>query len=539
MPDFPDGGPRGPIDPRQPLPPELDPRGRRAARVAARQRDRRAAETADVTLRGGAPIRRSTGRRPRDVRIGVLIGTRFVAAGLSLAVLIGSFWAWSTWRKFTADIPHGAAVAPLASGKKDIDGTAQNILLLGNDSRAGATPAELKALGTQNDGGSANTDTMMLMHLPANGSKASVISFPRDSYVAIPGYGSNKLNAAYPDGYNAAKAKGATELDAESAGIAVLSATLSQLTGLHIDHYMMINLLGFYRISNAIGGVPVLMCTAVKESNSGINLPAGLTKNLEGSQALAFVRQRYGFANGLGDLDRIKRQQYFLTQVFHTVTKAGTLLDPFKIQDLLNAVSSSLITDPSIDILGLANDFQQMSSGNLTFQTVPTDGFADNSAGSVVVVHPAAVQAFVQNLIDPVATPTPTTVAPSTVTVDVLNGSSENGAASRAGDALKAHGFVIDQVGTAPTQLATTTVEYPAGSADQAATVAQYVPGAKIAASSTVQRVTLVLGTDGAAVGTATPTAAAAPTTSTAPAATTAAAATGLVGVPNQPGCVN
>ena len=116
----------------------------------------------------------------------------------------------------------------------------------------------------------------------------------------------------------------------QSAGIALLIQTLAQLTGLHIDHYVQINLLGFYRISNAIGGVPVVLCTAQKEANSGINLPAGLSV-IQGTQALAFVRQRYDVA-AAGDLDRIKRQQYFLQSVFHKLTSAGTLLNPFSVQ---------------------------------------------------------------------------------------------------------------------------------------------------------------------------------------------------------------
>ena len=145
---------------------------------------------------GGVPRRRRTRRWSAIVRLAV--------AALSLVVLVGSGLAWAAYKNFTADIPHGASVPPLAAGQKDADGKDQNILLMGNDSRAGASAAELKALSTGNDGGSENTDTMMVLHVPADGSRATVISFPRDSWVDIPGNGKGKLNSAYGDGYAAA-----------------------------------------------------------------------------------------------------------------------------------------------------------------------------------------------------------------------------------------------------------------------------------------------------------------------------------------------
>ncbi len=106
-----------------------------------------------------------------------------------------------------ASVAHGEAVPALAKGQHDVDGKDQNILLLGNDSRAGAHPAELRALSTQDDGGSVNTDTMMVLHVPAGmAARRRVISFPRDSWVDIPGNGKAKINSAYGGGYVAAHA---------------------------------------------------------------------------------------------------------------------------------------------------------------------------------------------------------------------------------------------------------------------------------------------------------------------------------------------
>ncbi|HEY8827879.1 MAG TPA: hypothetical protein VIM17_08990, partial [Jatrophihabitantaceae bacterium] len=107
------------------------------------------------------PVHRPDGPRRRQ------LGLRIVAAAASFVILIGSGLAWATFQNFTSSVPHGAAVPPLAPGANDVDGKDQNILLIGNDSRAGASAAELKALSTGNDGGSVNTDTMMVLHVPA------------------------------------------------------------------------------------------------------------------------------------------------------------------------------------------------------------------------------------------------------------------------------------------------------------------------------------------------------------------------------------
>jgi LCP family protein required for cell wall assembly len=162
---------------------------------------------------------------------------------------------------------------------------------------------------------------MMVLHAPADGRKATVIGIPRDSYVAIPGHGMNKINAAYAFGYHDGHQNKST-----AARLAV--ETVQNLTGLAIDHFVQVDLIGFYRISKVIGKVHVNLCAPAKEANSGIDLPKGVSQ-IDGKQALAFVRQRYGFPNGLGDIDRIHRQQYFLSAAFRKISSAGMLLNPF------------------------------------------------------------------------------------------------------------------------------------------------------------------------------------------------------------------
>jgi LCP family protein required for cell wall assembly len=350
---------------------------------------------------------------------------------------------------------------------------------------------------------------MMLLHIPANGSRATVISFPRDSWVDIPGHGKGKINSAYGIGYNAAKSAGKSETEAEGDGLLMTIKAIDALTGLHINHYMQVNLLGFYRISNAIGGVTVCLNAAQNANTdsdaygkgySGIDLPKGVS-TIKGKQALAFVRQRHGLPRG--DLDRIARQQYFLSAAFRKVESAGVLLNPFKLHNLLDAVGSSLLTDPSLNLLSLGSEFALMSSGNITYKTIPNNGpaliYPDGVETSIVQVDTAAIPAFIQQLDRSGADPayqSARAARPSSVTVDVLNGTDVVGLAGRNGDQLKSLGFRIDTVDStdATTQ---TTVEYPAGMEAQAKAVANAVRGAKVLQTSSVRRVTLVLGTNG------------------------------------------
>lgn len=296
------------------------------------------------------------------------------------------------YRSFTTAVPR-IDISGVQTPAHDTDGAGQNVLVVGNDSRVGATPAELKALATQQDGGSISTDTMMIVHLPSDGSPATLISLPRDSVVHIPGYQANKLNAAYVDGYYGARST--VDKVREEAGAKLLIETVQNLTGLTINHYLGIGLLGFYRISTAVGGVPVNLCAAQDDPYSGINLPKGVSM-ISGTQALAFVRQRHGLAGG--DLDRVKRQQYFMTALFHQIANVGTVLNPSKVNDIRTAVQKSLVMDTGLDLLSLAG----VAANGVTEKTIPNDGSQQTASGEDgLAVSPAEVQAFIQKIVNP------------------------------------------------------------------------------------------------------------------------------------------
>ena len=212
------------------------------------------------------------------------------------------------------------------------------------------------------------------------------------------------------------------------------------------------------------------------------------------------MRQRHGLPHG--DLDRIRRQQYFLKSAFTKITSAGTLLNPFKLRKLLTAVEGSLLTDPGLDLLSLARQLQSLTSGKITLQTIPNNGakliYPDGVETSIVEVNTGAIPAFISQLEGrtdaSLAKAKP--AAPGTVTVDVLNGTPTPRLASRNAAALIGFGFKVATVDSAA-NTAATTVEYPDGGQAQARAVLQRVPKAKAVLTPGIARVTLVLGTNG------------------------------------------
>ncbi|MDR1999901.1 MAG: LCP family protein, partial [Frankiaceae bacterium] len=400
------------------------------------------------------------------------------AALLSLAAVCGSGWAWWTYRNLDSSIPRVDVLPGVGPSGPNVvdDGDDQNILLLGSDDRSTATPEQLAALGTTYDDGSMLTDSMLLLHVPADGSRATLISFPRDAWVAIPGVGEDKLNAAYGYGSN----QGADP----AAGFALLIKTLQNLTGLTIDHFAQIDLLGFYTISNAIGGIDINMCEAQNASTeaddthpngySGINLKQGWNYDVKGSQALAFVRQRHGLDDYGGDLQRERRQQYFLTQVFKKFQSAGVLLNPFKIQDLMGAISGSLTMDRTMDLLQLARQMANLSAGNILSADIPITGPGVSPDGQDVLdVDYTALPDFIAGIIGR-SDPAYDAAAPADaagVAVDIVNSSGVDGLASANAAALRQAGFATTPVRVADLTTATA-IHYPDGMQAQAKALA-------------------------------------------------------------------
>lgn len=425
-------------------------------------------------------------RRPSRTKLII----RWTALGLVVILIALVGYVWFNYQSFVSGVTHVNGLPASNAPSSDIDGSAQNILLIGDDHRpAGATAAELAELGTTADGGSVNTDTMMVLHIPAGGGKATLISFPRDSWVNIPGFGMNKLNAAFEFG--------SENGGGDAGGVKLLVTVIQNMTGLTINHFVRVSLLGFYNIAEALGPIQVCLNEAVDDPYSTLVLPAGVS-TLDAHQALAFVRQRHGLPQG--DLDRVIRQQYFLSVEAHKILSAGTLLNPVKLNNVLKAVSSSIQTDPGLNLLTLAAQLHGLSGSDITSATIPVSGTptitVDGTDVSIVQVDTAAMPAFIQSVIGgPSAYQKATASAVKDVTVTVLNGSDTDGVATTNTQALASYGFKTGTPGSTSTT-SVTTIEYPSGMESQAKALAAYVPGAAVSATSSVKGVTLVLGTD-------------------------------------------
>jgi LCP family protein required for cell wall assembly len=399
------------------------------------------------------------------------------------------------------------------SGNSDVNGedhagAEMNLLLVGMDSRKGLTPEQQAEFSTGDPEGVLNTDSMMLVHVPADGSGASFVSLPRDTYVSIPEYGESRLNSAYARGYNATEG---TDAEKDAAGAQLLIQTVSQLSGLRIDHFAEVNLLGFINLSTIVGGVQVNLCQATSDPLSGADFPAGV-QTVSGADALKFVRQRHGLPRS--DLDRVVRQQVYIAGMLRNVLSSDVLLSLSKQKQIVEQVGSSVTFDQGLDVFDLAAQMQNVQPGNITFQTIP--GLTPERIGGADVLQPPAeadVHAFFASLAtgpagSPDPSPAPDSAAPAVepgdVTVSVLNGSGVSGAASTAATALSGAGFVASSGGNA-TGTATTTVRHATGDEAAAALVAAQVPGAAVTAGDDLPAgtVSLVIGTDFNGIGAA------------------------------------
>lgn len=237
-----------------------------------------------------------------------------------------------------------------------------NWLLVGSDSRQGLSEEDQQALGTGGDVGEGRTDTIMLLHIPRSG-QAQLVSIPRDSYVEVPGFGMDKINAAFAYG-----------------GPKLLTQTVEGNTGLHIDHYAEIGMGGLANVVDSVGGVDICVPEPINDPLAGIDLQEGCQK-LEGSDALGYVRTR---ATAMGDLDRVQRQREFFAALLDKITSPATLINPFRSISLINHTASSFIVGDGDHVWHLARVALAMGSGVDT-ETVPIGGFQDTVVGNVVL----------------------------------------------------------------------------------------------------------------------------------------------------------
>jgi LCP family protein required for cell wall assembly len=258
-----------------------------------------------------------------------------------------------------------APVPTQASDEQDASpAVAMNFLVLGSDSRISAgDPADWEA-------GAQRTDTIMLVHLPADGHDAWVMSIPRDSWVPIPGYGEAKINAAYSLG-----------------GPTLLIQTIEDLTGVRIDHFAIADFESFEQLTDALGGVEIVLGEDLYSRQGDLMESAGV-KVLDGEEALVWARERYSLSRG--DFDRVQRQQAWIRAILAKVSDEGILENPVRTVGFLDTVSHAVAVDDGLTtdvMLGLVDQVRSLKKSDVHFLTVPTSGTGRSPDGRQSIVN--------------------------------------------------------------------------------------------------------------------------------------------------------
>jgi LCP family protein required for cell wall assembly len=403
---------------------------------------------------------------------------------------------------------------------------AMNILVMGLESRTNYQGQVLSAgllaamhagsvYGVENQGvGGQATNTLILIHVFAGGQKAVGFSVPRDDYVTYPqaydGQSSGKIDEAYGLAYSqslgqtfgSSMSSSQRYLMANQAGQAATIATVESLTGQKIDHFVEVNLAGFYYLAAAFGGIEACLKPSSGDANlhdynsgfnavlDGYNVSKGGTQylHLSAPQALAFVRERDNLPNG--DLDRTHRQQAVLDYVIWKLETGGALSDLGQLTTLLDTAKQYLITDSTWNLLNFATDMHALTGKNLQFYTAPIAGYETVNKQDVNLIDVSTIQAAIKAKF---TAPVPDTQAASTakssakaapvppastVTVDVYNGGTTPGLGAGVSQALVAKGYKAGAVTNATAQSQTVTagtqVFYGAGASANAAKIAGY-----------------------------------------------------------------
>ncbi|MFF3845521.1 LCP family protein [Streptomyces sp. NPDC002328] len=326
----------------------------------------------------GAGLRRRRRRR----------WARFGAGAVGVVVVGAGVVGWVVYTLLDGNItPDEAAAAELARYESErptsLVRDARNILLIGSDSRSGDGN---DAYGR--DSGTERSDTTILLHLAAGRRSATAVSIPRDLMVDVPdcrrrnGTRTEPVFAMFNQAF-------------QTGGSACTIRTVEKLTGIRIDHHVVVDFSGFKEMVEAIDGVQVCLKEPIHDKAARLWLPAGRV-TLDGEQALGYVRARKSLGDG-SDTDRMERQQRFLGALVNKVRSNDVLLNPAKLYPVLDAATSSLTTDPDLASLrglyALVRGLRDIPTERVQFLTVPRESYANN-ANRDQLVEPEAEKLF-------------------------------------------------------------------------------------------------------------------------------------------------
>ena len=421
----------------------------------------------------------------------------FLAASASISALVmvigavsagAYFWTRSQITTFditTLPVAVTPGVSPAASQEPDIAGKCDtqvcNYLLLGSDSRAGLTPEQQEAFGTEQDvGGGARSDTIILVHTDPRDQQATFLSFPRDLWVDVAGVGPGKINSAFQGGIN-------------GNGPARVARTVTDLTGLKINHVLYVSLIGFEGLVDSLGGVDMCVPYPMKDELASLDIPAGC-QHFDGATALAYVRSLHQPCDTIPDFARIGRQQQFLRAVISRLLSPSEILRlPALVPELLkNLVVDDGLKNPA-ELVYLAGQLNGVNTGAADFRAVPTttDGIYVNGQYLSIVraIQPDASELYRRiregRPLGDLGQQLPSTPpSPANIAVDVYDKAS-SGRAYDVLDTLTTSGFL-----TEPALRDARAIDAPAkgsvilfapGEEEMAKVVAGFVPGVKMA----------------------------------------------------------
>ena len=351
-----------------------------------------------------------------------------------------------------------AAVAP---------GEPANYLLVGSDSRQGLDP-DLTGFTDDGTTGCDCTDTIMVLRVDPQTQDARILSFPRDLWLPIAGTGkSARINSAHAHGEQ------------------TLIDTIEDSFGITINHYVEIDFVGFEKLVNSVGGIPMWFDSPVRDRHTGLSIPEAECQVLDGEQARKFVRSRYleykdddgtWRSDPTADLGRITRQQIFIRRSISKAVSKG-LTNPATLNQLVSAGVENVRLDRHLhaaDMVKLGRQFANFDAKNLIGYSIPSEGF--RTGGGADVQRPLMRRA--EPILNIFRGLPPGTISPASIDVFVRNGSGVQGEAAEVAAALKTIGFVITGVGSASgPPNPTTTVLFGNGGEAAARRVARHITG--------------------------------------------------------------
>ncbi|MEU8772912.1 LCP family protein [Streptomyces sp. NPDC048606] len=308
----------------------------------------------------GRGRRAATRRRRKPPRRRGLTLAAWIAAGVVLLGGLGLGWVYFKLNGNLKSVDIDGALGK--DRPANIDNGSMDILVLGSDSRDGAN----RAYGAD-DGGSARSDTAMIIHLYEGHKQASVVSIPRDTMLPRPACdtGKGKTNP----GSRRAQFNEAFTIG----GAACAVKTVETMSGIRMDHYIEVDFTGFKKIIDNLGGVQLTTTKPIKDDGSHLDLPAGSHK-LNGEQSLGLVRTRKSVGDG-GDLGRIQLQQAFIKALIKQVKGIGVFESPKKLYGLADSATSAITTDKALggvkSLAGFAQGLQGISAENMHMITLP------------------------------------------------------------------------------------------------------------------------------------------------------------------------